>query len=354
MKITIAAGGTGGHIYPGIAIAEEFLARDENNQVLFLTSRYGLGKKIIEKEGYPVKLISARGIIRKLSIKAFLAPFFSLIGFFQSIFYVLKFKPDLVVLMGGYVSFPVAFAAKLLGTKTVLHEQNVLPGIVSRILSKFVTVVILSFHESLKYIKNGIVLGNPVRCRILKIKKGKSDIKRILIMGGSQGAWGMNSFIIENLDKFFFENIKITHLIGERDFEYFKDKISFEKYPFYNPLSYMYNVEEGLSKTDLVISRAGATAIAEFLVVGIPSILIPFPNSAEGHQDKNAEVLANKNAAVVLDEKNISQLPKILLELISDDKKLGQMVKSAISAANPAAADNIVDLIYETAGNKEI
>src|SRR3989339_1000790 len=166
MKIVIAAGGTGGHIYPGIAIAEEFLSRNPQNQILFIGSHDGLEKNLVTKEGYKIKLIFARGILRKLSYKAVSAPFLTFFGFFQSLYYLTLFGPKAVVLTGGYVSFPVACAAKLLGIKTVLHEQNVLPGFVNRMLSKIVNITTVSFEETLRYIK-GFVVGNPVRRRII-------------------------------------------------------------------------------------------------------------------------------------------------------------------------------------------
>ncbi|OGC05738.1 undecaprenyldiphospho-muramoylpentapeptide beta-N-acetylglucosaminyltransferase [candidate division WOR-1 bacterium RIFOXYA2_FULL_36_21] len=353
MKIIIAAGGTGGHIYPGIAIAEELSKRDQksdplqSNNILFLTSRDGLGRKIITKEGFPCKTIWARGLKRKISYQSVSAVFIVLIGFFQALYHLIKFKPDIVFLTGGYLSFPVAFAAKVLKIKTILHEQNVLPGFVSRVLSRFVDATILSFEESLKFIF-GKVLGNPVRRRIKNIQMEHTNKKKkILIMGGSQGALVLNKTIIKNIDRFKKENVEIIHLVGDRDFTPLIEKQDLTPFPFYHPLPYMYNIEEGLSGCDLVISRAGATAIAEFLILGIPSILIPFPYSAEGHQDLNARIVEEKGAGILIFEKDIGKLFNVIDELIHNEKKLNAMSDNALKFAKKTAAEEIVDLIYE-------
>lgn len=348
MKILIAAGGTGGHIYPGIAIAEEMASRDPQNMILFIGCHEGLEKNLVEKENFEIKLIYARGILRKISFRAISAPFITFFGFFQSLFILFTYKPDFVVLTGGYVSFPVAFAAKLLGIKTLLTEQNVLPGFTNRVLSKFVDIVALSFSGSLKYMK-GIVTGNPVRKRIKSIKKTSRGKKTLLVVGGSQGAKSINKAILSNIDLYSGKGVEIFHIIGIRDFETMVQGKDFSGYPFYHPIPYMYNIEETLSAADLVISRAGATAIAEFLVLGIPMVLVPFPYSSEGHQDLNAKLIEQAHAAVVINEKEIGGLPKVVFNLIENGAELKQMSDAALRIAKPDAAKKIVDLIYEKA-----
>lgn len=344
MKLIIAAGGTGGHIYPGIAIAEEFLKRNPENKILFIGSYDGLEKDLVPKEGFRIRLIFARGLLRKISWKSISAPFITFIGFIQTLFFFLFNRPDYLILTGGYVSFPVAISAKILGIKLLLCEQNVLPGFVNRVLSKIVNVTILSFEESLQFIK-GEVLGNPVRKRIREAPKWKSSKKRILIMGGSQGALRLNQEVIENLFKFKDSNIDIIHLVGARDYSAMIDRKSFSGYPFYYPISYLYNVEKELCKADLVVSRAGATAIAEFLILGIPSILIPFPYSAEGHQDFNADVIEKHGAGIALKEKYIEKLSDIITGIIKDETRLFEMSKAALNLAKPNAAKEIVDIV---------
>ncbi len=351
MKIIIAAGGTGGHIYPGIAVAEDFVSRDNCNKVLFLSGRNPLEKRLIENEKFKMLPIDVRGLERKISFKAASAPFISFLGFIESLVILSIYKPKAVILTGGYVSLPVALAAKILRIKSVLLEQNVLPGFTARLLAKLVDKVILSFSESKEYI-NGLVLGNPVRKRILNNKKTKSDTKNILIIGGSQGALSINREICSNLDKFIGKNIKITHLLGDRDYKSLTSNLELRRYPFYHPIAYMYNVEEGLRASDLVVSRAGATAIAEFLVMGIPSILIPFPYATERHQDYNAKVLKDSGASLVLPDSDLSGLSDLMIELVCEPEKLEEMSRAALALSKPSAAKEIVDLILEPAAER--
>lgn len=346
MKVIIAAGGTGGHIYPGVAIAEEIMVRDPKNEVLFIGKIGGLEKDLIGKENFKTSLIHVSGITRKLSIKSIIAPFISLFGIFECIRIFLAFKPQFVVLTGGYVSFPAELASKVLGIKTLLTEQNVLPGFTNRLISKFVNYVVLTFEESKKYL-DGIVVGNPIRARIKNLKKVQKINKRILITGGSQGAKSLNTEILSALDLFKGQDVDIYHSIGSRDYDTLIKSKDLSNYPFYKPSAYMYNIEEVLASTDFVVSRAGATAITEFLALGIPMILVPFPYSAEGHQDLNAEVVRDAGAAIIVKDSNLTDLPRMILSLIKDDAKLKSMSEAALRMAKPDAAKKIVDLIYE-------
>jgi UDP-N-acetylglucosamine--N-acetylmuramyl-(pentapeptide) pyrophosphoryl-undecaprenol N-acetylglucosamine transferase len=346
MKVVIAAGGSGGHIYPGIAMAEELKARDPGNQVIFIGGRGGLEEELIKKEGFEIKTIAARGLLRKLSYKAISAPFVELKGFFDALSFLRKFRPAGVIVTGGYVSFPVIAAAKLLRIPVLLHEQNTLPGFTNRFWSSLVDVVTLSFEITQKYIK-GTVTGNPVRRRLREAKRKSHDKKTLLIWGGSQGARSINCAIISDLDKL--AKWEVIHVTGERDFEMVSDRVDRTTYPFYRIFPYVYNVEDILAQADLVVSRAGATAIFEMLALGLPAILIPFPYSAEGHQDLNAKVISDSGAAMVLDQKNIDKLPQLIEQLMSSDSKLGEMSRNTKKIFKPEAAGKIVDLLYAVA-----
>lgn len=341
MKIAIAAGGTGGHIYPGIAIAEELKSRDPSNSIVFIGSHYGLEKTLVPKEGFDIKLIHAKGIARTISFKALSAPFIAIAGFIESLIFLSTYKPQCVIVTGGYVSFPVAIAAKWLGIKIYLHEQNVLPGFSVKIISKIASKIILSFEESLEYME-GIVLGNPVRKRIKAIKRKEMVGKQVLVVGGSQGARSINQAIIDNMETFKKSGIEIFHIIGDRDFKTF---IVVDK-PFYHPISYMYNIEDALAKADLVVSRAGATAISEFLCLGIPSILIPFPYAAENHQELNAKVVESSGASKCLLDDQLEKLPDMIIDMVSNKELLQKMGGEALKSSHPNAAKDIVDLIY--------
>ncbi|MFA4905495.1 MAG: undecaprenyldiphospho-muramoylpentapeptide beta-N-acetylglucosaminyltransferase [Candidatus Margulisiibacteriota bacterium] len=346
MKIVIAAGGTGGHIYPGIAIAEELKIRDPSNQVLFIGGRGGLEEELIKKEGFEIVTIAARGLLRKLSYKAISAPFVSLKGIIDAVFVLRRSKPDGVIVTGGYVSFPVIAAAKLLRIPVLLHEQNTLPGFTNRFWSSFADVVTLSFDITQKYIK-GTVTGNPVRYRIREAKRKHSGKKTLLIWGGSQGARSINQAVVSDLDKL--SEWDVIHVTGERGFESISSQIDRTRNPSYRLLPYVYNVEEILSQADLVVSRAGATAIFEMLALGLPAILIPFPYSAEGHQQLNAKVVAEAGAAVVLDQSQIDELPGLIEQLMNNENKLAEMGRAAKKLFRPDAAKLIVNLICAVA-----
>jgi len=342
MRFLIVAGGTGGHIYPGIAIAEE-LETDKKNEILFITGKTEMEKDIFKKEHFKVKHINARGILRKISYHAISAPFVTFMGFLQSIFILMSYRPKCVILTGGYVSFPVAFAAKLLSIPCFIQEQNTIPGITTKILSKISAGNFLSFEETKKWIK-GEVLGNPVRKKIKATKKEAKPSRRVLIFGGSQGAKSINNEIINSLDFFKDKEIELLHILGNRDFSSEIEKLK-SLYPFYRPIPYMYNMEGLFSKANLVVSRAGATAIFEILSVGLPSILVPFPYSAEGHQDYNAKAVEKMGAAEVISDSKLQNLPTKILDIINDDKKLELMAKAAMKSARPDAAEKIVGFI---------
>lgn len=339
MKVIIAAGGTGGHIYPGIALAEELEQKDPGSEILFIGGKIGPEKTLVQ---FPIKLINARGLFRKLSWKAFSSPFVSLFGFFEAVKVVREFKPDWVVSMGGYVSLPVVFAAKICRVPVLLHEQNILPGITNRFCSRFAKIVALSFEESLKHMK-GIVTGNPVRKKILEAKPEKPKNFTVLIVGGSQGSRSINQKIVSTLEQFDGSGIDLVHVCGTRDYPVIEKK----KYPFYNLVPYMYNIEEGLRKADLIVSRAGATAISEILACGKPSVLMPFPYSSEGHQELNARAVEAYGAAVVLHDSELDRLFSVILELSRDKDRLESMRCAALRHSRRDAAGKIVSLLYE-------
>ncbi|KAF0134177.1 MAG: UDP-N-acetylglucosamine--N-acetylmuramyl-(pentapeptide) pyrophosphoryl-undecaprenol N-acetylglucosamine transferase [Candidatus Saganbacteria bacterium] len=342
MRIVIAAGGTGGHIYPGIAIAEAL----KNHEVLFIGSLEGLEKDIIKNEGYKIELIHARALLRKISYQALSAPFIAIAGFFDTVKILKSYKPKAVVVTGGYVSFPVIAAAIFLRIPFVLHEQNVLPGFTNRFWAKRAKLVLLSFEESLKYI-NGTVVGNPVRKRILSIQRvvedASSSTKRILIIGGSQGALSLNKEIISSLEEL--KDYQITHIIGKRDYARILNGLDLSKYPNYHAFEYLHSIEDAYKNADIVVSRAGATAIAEILSIGLPSILIPFPYAADGHQDINAEVASKAGAAFILKDKDIKQLPALIKSISLS--MLNEMKIAASKLVKKDPANKIADLLNE-------
>lgn len=353
MKLAIVSGGTGGHIYPGIAVADELKRQYPSAEILFLGSAEGLESDVVPKAGYRIELIRSRALLRKVSYKSVSAPFVSLIGFFQSLVILRRFRPQAVLSTGGYASLPVVLAAKLLGLPFYLHEQNVLPGVTNRFYARWAREVFLSFAASRTYLP-GTVTGNPVRREILaadressrkKFGYGPAD-RVVFIMGGSQGAKRINDVVGETVreiaesrkQKAEHRDLKIVHVIGRRDWPGFKDQGS----EFYRPLEYLYNIGEVLAAADLVVSRAGATALAEFACRGLPMVLVPFPFSAEGHQDLNARAVEEAGAGLTI--KNSEFTPERFLALISGRQlDLGKMGAAAKRLGRSDAAAKIVE-----------
>lgn len=351
MKIAIVSGGTGGHIYPGIAIAQEIKRRDSGASILFLGSEEGLEKELVPRGDYPIKLIKSRALLRKLSYKAISAPFVSALGFFQSLFILLSFSPAKVVSTGGYASLPVVLAARLLGIPIVLHEQNVLPGAVNRMSRRLAGKIFVSFPETLKYMR-GEVVGNPVRREIIDAEREASrrkfglspEEKAVLVMGGSQGSKKLNETVLSVVEKLP-SNIKLLHIIGNRDFGWVNKYLEGKKIKNYRALPYLHDMADALAAADLAISRAGATAIAEFLAKGIPMVLIPFPYAADDHQRLNAEAVAAGGGAVMVEDAELT--PEKFMSLITDTGlDYGKMKDSANRLAKLDAAERIVDYIY--------
>ena len=351
MKIAIVSGGTGGHIYPGIALAQEIKRRDPGASILFLGSEEGLEMDLIPREKYPLKLIKSRALLRKLSYKALSAPFISAIGFFQSLWILRSFSPKFLISTGGYASLPAVLAARALGIPIILHEQNVLPGAVNRISQKLAKKVFLSFHESLKYMP-GEVVGNPVRKEILEAEREASrrkfnlspDQKVVLVMGGSQGSKKINQTVLSSLERLP-SDIKILHIIGNRDFGWVQRYLDDKQIKNYQALPYLHDMADALAAADLAVSRAGATAIAEFLVRGLPMILIPFPYASEDHQRLNAGVVAEKGEAVIIEDRDFTP-EKFISSITVSSLDYGKMRGSAEKLAKHDAAERIVKFIY--------
>lgn len=349
MKVIIACGGTGGHIYPSIGIARELENNIPKEDILFVGSRRGLENKIVTKFGYKITFIPVERL--GSGLKLFKGLFYLTISFVYCLAIFLKYKPKIVVSTGGYASFPAAFAAYILRIPLLIHEQNVIPGLANRIAARFAKWVTLSFSESLKYIK-GIVTGNPIRPEILKIKHSLSqrnnDHKaKVLILGGSQGSLNINETIIKFLPEFSKMNVEIDHVLGERDYPKLVENIDISKFPFYHPHSYLYNIEEAYRDKDLIVSRGGATAISEILFLGIPSILIPYPY-AHKHQYKNVKAITQNGAGCFLDDSNLNELPALIKSCLKDNGRLEQMKKAAMAMAYPNAAKEIVKEIIGT------
>ena len=363
MRVLIAAGGTGGHLYPGIAVAQRLRQRHADAEILFVGTRRGLEQRVLEPLGFPFHSISARALPRRRSLAALGAMVSSASGFLSSLLLCLRFRPDVVVGTGAYVSAPVVLAGKLMRRPCVVLEQNRVPGRTNRLLARFADEVHVSFSESRRYFhrKDNLKLtGNPVRDgivlrdRLPVARKLGLALDRItlLVFGGSRGAHRLNQAVVDALP--FIERIRKLQLIlqtGEEDHAWVKEAV--EKARIRAVVEpYLANIAEAYCMADFVLCRAGATTIAEITACGLASILVPYPHATDDHQRKNAEKLVSVGAAeMVLDEELTGKrLARVVRRLVMSDNQLRRMAVRARMMARPEAADRVARSIERLAG----
>lgn len=354
MKVIIAGGGTGGHIFPAISVAEEILKRDPANEILFVGTKRGLENELLSKRGYRVEHISARGIKGSGVKKSITAVFSAFKGLMDSLSVIRKFGPDVVLGVGGYVSGPMVLAASLRGVPTAICEQNSYPGITNRILGKFVNKVFATFDESLKFFphRKVVITGNPVRGDILRsrgLKEGSGAVT-ILVFGGSQGAHKLNRSVPEALAKLGRSDISVIHQTGEKDYELVKNAYE-RNHIRARVLRFIDDMAGAYSEADFIIGRSGAGTVSEITALGKPSLLIPYPYAANNHQLENAKVLERAGAAAVMEDRDAGpeNLSGALTNLLQKDK-LNTMASNAFGLGRPDAASVIVDEISRLAG----
>lgn len=355
MRIIIAGGGTGGHVFPAVSIAEEIIDRNHKDEILFVGTEIGLENELLLKKGYKIKHISSRGFVGRGLFKTLIAFLYAFKGLFDSISIIRSFKPDVVLGVGGYVSGPLVLVAVLLRIPTAICEQNTVPGVTNRILGRIVNKIFASFDSSVLYFpsKKVVITGNPVRKEILNKTHSPENSKSIsvLIFGGSQGAYSLNHSVPEAFSKIDNKDISIIHQTGEKDYLYVKD-LYIENEINAQVLTFIDDMAEAYGKSNLVIGRAGAGTIAEIAALGKPSILVPFPYAAHNHQFENAKVLESYGATVLIEDKDATP-EKFALTLTNlfDEDKLNIMAANAKKLGKPEAAREIVDGLYNLAGD---
>ena len=353
MKVLIAAGGTGGHIYPGMAAAKQTLRRDETSEVLFVGTARGLETRIVPDNGFQLSLINSAGLknvgvagkIKGLSVlpKSFL----------EARQILRQFRPHVVVGAGGYVSGPVLLMAAIMGVPTLVMDSNALPGFTNRQLARFVDRAALTFDESLKFFgKKGVVTGNPVRHEFFEVpRKVRSELFHILIFGGSQGARAINNAMADALEHIseFEGRLTITHQTGEADLEKIKAAYADSKFAGSDVRPFISDMFTEFGKADLVICRAGATTCAELSAAGKAAIMVPLPTAADDHQRKNAEALERAGAAkmIVQSELNGERLASEVRLLLESPEKITEMELAARGLGREDAAEKTVDIIEE-------
>jgi UDP-N-acetylglucosamine--N-acetylmuramyl-(pentapeptide) pyrophosphoryl-undecaprenol N-acetylglucosamine transferase len=360
MRVVIAGGGTGGHLFPGIAIAEAFMAKNPKNRVLFVSTGNPFEISVLSKTDFELAPITAEGIKGRGLRNQFRSMLKIPRGIFESIRILGRFKPDIVMGVGSYASGPVAAAAWLLGIKIVLHEQNILPGITNRMLACFADRIYVSFEKTKGAFNPEKICfsGNPVRKEILESARDQKTVTgdrqrpfTSLILGGSQGAHPINLALVEAIEHirdrnhFFF-----AHQTGAKDETMvrraYQDKdISCEVKPFFTDMALQYR------RADLVIGRAGATTVAELTATGKAVIFIPYPFAADNHQVLNARTLTEAGAAEMILQKDLTgrALWERIEHYASHPKSLELLKSRAKAFGKPEAADVIVEDCYRLA-----
>ena len=358
VSVVIAGGGTGGHLYPGIAVARELLARRPDAQVSFAGTARGIEARVVPKEGFLLDVIRSGGIkgksIAGRARGALLLP----LGLADAWRLLSARRPDLVIGVGGYSPGPVVLATALRGIPTMLLEQNAVPGLANRMLAPFVRAAAVAFETTQTFFgSKAFVSGNPVRPEFLTnagpSSESVSDEIRVLVFGGSQGAHAINMAMVEAAAELAAgsSHLRLTHQTGERDVEmvraaYRQAGLSAVVEPF------LYDMGRQLGQADVVVCRAGATTLAEITASGRPAILVPLPTATDDHQRRNAEALVGRGAADLLlqSEMTGASLAGRILALAHDRDRRARMAAAARSLARPGAARAIVDRALELVG----
>jgi UDP-N-acetylglucosamine--N-acetylmuramyl-(pentapeptide) pyrophosphoryl-undecaprenol N-acetylglucosamine transferase len=351
MRIVIAGGGTGGHLFPGIAIAEEFLRRDDKARIIFMGTKKGIEGKLLGQLGYELRTIEVEGV-KGRGLEAMIRSAYRIPqSMWQSRRVLKQFNPHVVIGVGGYASGPAVLTAHFMGIPTAIAEQNALPGITNRILGKFVKVIFVTYAQTQTWFSEGkvIISGNPVRAAFVAgryAEKEKKDFWQLLVFGGSQGAVAINKAMINMLPRLqkMKKKIHIMHQTGTKQLDkvrqvYKKFGIKAKIMPFIVDMAGAY------ATADLIVCRAGATSLAEITAAGKAAILIPYPWAANDHQTKNAQAMADAGAAVVISESELTggKLFAVLENLLNDGKKLQKLEENSAKLGNINAAASIVD-----------
>ncbi len=366
MRFVVAGGGTGGHIYPALAIAQGLQGRYPGAEILYIGVTGGMEEDIVPKAGLPFKGIVAAGLERKISLKNLKVCWQAWRGLHEAGRVLRKWQPAVVIGTGGYVCGPVVLAAARQGIPTLIHEQNALPGLTNRILARFCRLIAVTFADSIPYFPRGArvrLTGLPVRPEILQgdrqaaLKKMglKEERFTVFSFGGSRGSQTINRAMVAMI-KVFQDNprLQILHAAGRAGYDDFRARCRREGIDLAAVsnviiMPYIYNVQDALAVADLVISRAGAATLAELTALGRPAILVPYPYAAENHQEYNARALAQQGAAqVILDRELTGELLiKKVTGLLDNPGRLAAMSAACLALGRPRALEDILNCVGE-------
>ena len=370
MNIIVSGGGTGGHIYPAVTIIRTIQKKFPDAKFLYVGTARGLEADIIPKEGLPFVTVDIRGFERHLTPVNLLRAGKAMAGVIKAAKIVRDFRPDAVVGTGGYVCGPILLAASLMHIPTLIQEQNVVPGITNKILSRFVTRVAAGTEEAVKLFPADKVLftGNPIRSEVLTAEREDGakaygfdpSKKTVLISGGSRGARAINRAMIDILVQAAKNpEVQYLHVTGKNEYEDVMRRLheagfAPEDTKHIQIRPYVYDMPKAMAMADLAVFRAGATGLAELTARGIPSILIPYPYAAENHQEHNARALEKAGAARMILNRELTseRLYAVLAEFLSEEDKLKAMAEASRRLGRPQAAEDIADLVLGLAARR--
>lgn len=355
-NILIMAGGTGGHIYPALAVADYL--KEHGFNLFWLGTDKGLEKHVVPKQGYPLLTINVAGVRGKGLLRLIITPFMLLLALVQALFIMIKVRPVAVLGMGGFASGPGGIAAWLMRIPLLIHEQNAIAGLTNRLLAPFAYSVMAAFPSAFKESAKMTVTGNPVRTDITSLPEPEKrfvsqsgEVIKVLVLGGSLGAKALNEIVPKTLLSISGDyKFKVRHQCGERHYSvtrsvYKESNIEAEV------SAYIEDMADAYAWADIVICRAGALTVAEISACGVGSILVPFPYAVDDHQTANANYLADGNAAFLIQEVQLSveKLKALLLQLLQAPEQILQMAINARSLAKPQATAMVANLCMEAA-----
>lgn len=364
VRIIITGGGTGGHIYPALAIAQGLKNKIPGAEVLYVGTKKGLEADIVPKSGLPFQTIDVEGLVRPFSHRTLLSLMKAFKGSLEGRKIIQGFKPDVVVGTGGYVCGPLVFSAATQGIPTLIHEQNAFPGLTNRILARFVKHVCVTFEDATAYFprrKNITLTGLPVREEIITRKRNiglknlglAEDKLTVVVTGGSRGARSLNYAMGTVYQKYMFDKtMQFYHITGQAGYQeslkfYQENSIDVSRNDSIKIVPYLYQMEDALASADIIIGRAGASFLSEIMIRGIPSILVPYPFAAANHQEHNARAMEKRGAAKVILDQNLEEgkLLPVLENVIKDRALRCRMGAASKEMGKVSALEDIIKII---------
>ncbi|CAN5401311.1 undecaprenyldiphospho-muramoylpentapeptide beta-N-acetylglucosaminyltransferase [soil metagenome] len=364
IKVLLAAGGTGGHVYPAISIADAVSRLSPDSEILFVGTRDRMEWQAVPSAGYTIKSVWISGFHRRLTPHNLLFPFKLIVSLAQSASILKKFRPGVVVSCGGFAAGPIGWVAAKMGIPLVIQEQNSYPGVTNRMLAKKAVAIFTAFKAADDFLPSDKITltGNPVRSGLV-VKDKKQALEHfgftaekpvLLVLGGSGGALALNNAMENSIDQLHDGlGVQIIWQCGNKYHEQLSSRIDESEYSELRLLSYIDNMPAAYGSADLVLTRAGAGTCSELMMIGKPSVLVPSPNVAGDHQTKNAESMVENGASVLIPETELEKsLAEKINQLIFDEAALRSMSEAALSMAKPDAAKQIAESLFEIAGQE--